>query len=235
MDFDFVKYNEVKFFLWRYRVLKKGMKKTIGIIMTIALLLGIISVNGLSAKAANYYGVYICGTGISTETTSGNGWSFDPETFTLTLDNFQYIHPEKTIKNVINITPLEKKVILEEIKKSDKSIKKINNYMEDILAQSELLEWGGISFNEVEWYKIRTAMKKLLIENNCEFIRFFGKIYGINSDYYIIQGLPRNYPMKNPPIHVESKGNEGINRYTFWVSNSPLEYWHELPDITADK
>jgi len=127
------------------------------------------------------------------------------------LDNFQYIHPEKKIKNVINITPIEKKVILKEINKSDKSIKPINNYMEDILAQSELLEWGGISFSDIEWYKIRTAIKKLLVENNCEFIRFFGKIYGINSDYYIIQGLPRNYPMKNPPIHVESKGNEGIN------------------------
>ena len=38
------------------------------------------------------------------------------------LDNFQYIHPEKIIKNIINITPLEKKVILEEIKKSDNTI-----------------------------------------------------------------------------------------------------------------
>ena len=151
------------------------------------------------------------------------------------LDNFQYIHPEKIIKTVVNITPLEKKTIIKEINKGEKEIKKINNYMEDILAQSELLEWGGISFSDVEWYKIRTAIKKLLIKNNCEFIRFFGKIYGIHSDYYIIQGLPRNYPMKNPQIHVESKGNEGINRYTFWVSNSPLEYWYELPDITPEQ
>ena len=151
------------------------------------------------------------------------------------LDNFQYIHPEKIIKTVINITPLEKKTIIKAINKGDKEIKKINNYMEDILAQSELLEWGGISFSDIEWYKIRAAIKKILIENNCEFIRFFGKIYGIHSDYYIIQGLPRNYPMKNPQIHVESKGNEGINRYTFWVSNSPLEYWYELPDITPEQ
>ena len=151
------------------------------------------------------------------------------------LDNFQYVHPEKIIKHVIDITPLEKKAVLDDINKPDKSIKPLNNYMEDILAQSKLFEWGGISFNDLEWYKIRTAMKKLLIENNCEYIRFFGKIFGIHSDYYIIQGLPRNYPMKNPPVHVESKGNEGINRYTFWVSNSPLESWYELPDITAEQ
>ena len=107
--------------------------------------------------------------------------------------------------------------------------------MEDILSQSQLLEWGGISFNELEWYKIRTAAKKLLIENNCEFIRFFGKIFGRKSDYYIMQGLPKNYPMKNPQVHVETRGNEGINRYTFWVSNAPMEIWHELPDITAEQ
>ena len=107
--------------------------------------------------------------------------------------------------------------------------------MEDILQQSKLFEWGGISFSEEEWYKIRMAMKKILIENDCEFIRFFGKIYGIKSDYYIIQGSLKTYPMKNPPIHVETRGNEGINKFTFWVSNSILESWYELPDITNEQ
>jgi hypothetical protein len=41
--------------------------------------------------------------------------------------------------------------------------------------------------------------------------------------------------MKNPQVHVESRGNEGINRYTFWVSNSILESWYELPDITHEQ
>ena len=137
------------------------------------------------------------------------------------LDNFEYIHPKKVQKNVIDMTEQEKKSIYSQIKNSEQSkIKLIQNYMEDILAQSQLLEWGGVSFNELEWYKIRTAAKKLLIENNCEFIRFFGK---------------RNYPMTNPQVHVETRGNEGINRYTFWVSNSPMEIWHELPDITPEQ
>ena len=152
------------------------------------------------------------------------------------LDNFEYIHQKKEPKNVIELTQQEKASIYSQINKPDQNkIKLIPNYMEDIISQSQLLEWGGISFNELEWYKIRTAAKKLLIENNCEYIRFFGKIFGRNSDYYIMQGLPRNYPMKNPVEHVESKGNEGINRYTFWVSNAPLEIWHELPDITAEQ
>ena len=107
--------------------------------------------------------------------------------------------------------------------------------MDDILSQASILEWAGISFSKTEWYKIRIALKKLLIENNCEYIRFFGKIFGIESDYYIIQGIVKNYPMKNPPVHEETRGNEGINHYTFWVSNSVLESWYELPDITFDQ
>ena len=151
------------------------------------------------------------------------------------LDNFQFIQPTKEIKRSFKFTPLEDKILTSFAKNREKQTKLLNNYMEDILLQSRILEWGGISFSDEEWYKIRLEMKKMLIDNNCEFIRFFGKIYGIKSDYYILQGIQNSYPMQNPKIHVESKGNEGINRYTFWVSNSILESWYELPDITPEQ
>lgn len=38
-------------------------------------------------------------------------------------------------------------------------------------------------------------------------------------------------PVMQP--YVEAKGNEGLNRYVFWVSNSILEDWYELPEISA--
>ena len=151
------------------------------------------------------------------------------------LDTFQYKLPKKVVKKCFQHTPLEEKILTEFSLKKKNLAKTVPNYMEDILQQSKLLEWGGISFSEEEWYKIRMAMKKILLENDCEYLRFFGKIYGINSDYYIIQGLLKTYPMKNPQIHVESRGNEGINRFTFWVSNSILESWYELPDITHEQ
>ena len=151
------------------------------------------------------------------------------------LDTFQYRLPKKVIKKTFEHTPLEEKILTEFSQTKKGEAKTINNYMEDILHQSKLFEWGGISFSEEEWYKIRLAMKKILIENDCEFIRFFGKIYGIKSDYYIIQSSLKTYPMRNPPVHVESRGNEGINRFTFWVSNSILESWYELPDITKEQ
>ena len=128
------------------------------------------------------------------------------------LDSFQYRIPNKKIKKTFEHTPLEDKFLTEFSQKKKQEAKTINNYMEDVLHQSKLFEWGGICFGDEEWYKIRLAMKKLLIENDCEFIRFFGKIYGIKSDYYIIQGSLKTYPMRNPPVHVETRGNEGINK-----------------------
>ena len=151
------------------------------------------------------------------------------------LDTFQYKLPSKFVKKCFQHTNLEEKILTDFSLKKKNFSKIIPNYMEDILQQSKLFEWGGISFSDEEWYKIRMAMKKILIENDCEYLRFFGKIFGINSDYYIIQGILKTFPMQNPQVHLESRGNEGINRFTFWVSNSILESWYELPDITNEQ
>ena len=149
--------------------------------------------------------------------------------------NLEYKPVPYEHKPSVIFTPIEEKIIKEKTKIKVTKTEEINNYMDDILSQASILEWVGISFSKTEWYKIRIALKKLLIENNCEYIRFFGKIFGIESDYYVIQGIVKNYPMKNPPVHEETRGNEGINHYTFWVSNSLLESWYELPDITFDQ
>ena len=138
-------------------------------------------------------------------------------------------------KPTILLTPSEEKILKMETKIKVNKVQELNNFMDDIISQSQILEWAGISFNKVEWYKIRIALKTLLQKNDCEYIRFFGKIFGQDSDYYIIQGLPKKFPMQNPPKHVESKGNEGINRYTFWVSDCLLENWRELPEITHEQ
>ena len=149
--------------------------------------------------------------------------------------NFQFVKEDTKVKRAFQLTPLEEKILNDFSAKNQKKASLLNNYMDDVMAQAKLFEWGGVSFSDEEWYKLKMAMKKLLVKNDCEYIRFFGKIYGVKSDYYVIQALLKRYPMKNPPVHVESRGNEGINRYTFWVSNSILESWYELPDITPQQ
>lgn len=66
-------------------------------------------------------------------------------------------------------------------------------------------------------------------------IKFWGKIYGRDSDYFVLVGTLKNYANTNAPAQSELRGNEGVNKYTFWVSNSILEDWYELPDITSEQ
>ena len=141
-------------------------------------------------------------------------------------------HPYTHIKTT-TFTDVEEESLSQNETKS--TSKEINHYIDDILIQANAFEQAGIGFNSNEWYKIRITLKKLLIENNCETVRFFGKIYGIESDYYVIMGILKDYPMQNLPVHIESRGNEGINFFTFWVSDSLLESWYELPDITHEQ
>ena len=149
--------------------------------------------------------------------------------------NFQFKNQIDNVKRNFQLTHLEEKVHTDFYNNKPKKARLVTNFMDDIMSQAKLFEWGGVSFSEEEWFKIQMAMKKLMLKNDCEYIRFFGKIFGIKSDYYIIQGIQKRYSMKNPLVHIESRGNEGINRYTFWVSNSILESWYELPDITPQQ
>jgi hypothetical protein len=83
------------------------------------------------------------------------------------------------------------------------------------------LEWGGVSFNKTEWYKISIAIKKLLLDYNARDMRFWGKIYGTKADYYIIQGSLKEYiDTLNLSPDIEKRGYEGVNKYVFWVSNN---------------
>ena len=58
------------------------------------------------------------------------------------LDTFQYKLPSKQVKKCFQHTPLEEKILTEFSLKKKNLAKTIPNYMEDILQQSKLLEWG---------------------------------------------------------------------------------------------
>jgi len=154
----------------------------------------------------------------------------------MTKLSFQYYIPQYVPKKSIELTPYEEKIFSELNKKKPKQIETIHNYIEDVLELSKILEWGGISFSRSEWFKIRLGMKKLMLDSDATNVRFWGKIYGLQSDYYVIQGSLRHYPMQKPGTpYVDQRGNEGLNRFTFWVSNSVLEDWYELPEITPEQ
>lgn len=61
-------------------------------------------------------------------------------------------------------------------------------------------------------------------------LRFWGKILGINKDYFIVEGhLLDSEEENNDPIS-EQRG-QGINKQVYWVTDNVLEDWVQLPDV----
>lgn len=74
------------------------------------------------------------------------------------------------------------------------------------------------------------VLKALATDNECSQIRFWGKILGYR-DYYVIQGLSTKKYLNELGPDAENYG-QGINTYSYWVSNTILDHWVELPLVT---
>ena len=106
--------------------------------------------------------------------------------------------------------------------------------MEDLLQQSKLFEWGGISFSDEEWYKIRMAMKKILMENYLWISSFFWKnIWNIFRLLYN-SGIIKNLSNEKSSSSCRIK-RKWRYKSIYFLSNSILESWYELPDITHEQ
>lgn len=111
---------------------------------------------------------------------------------------------------------------------------------------------GGISLSNEEIQSIVSSSKKILDQKPKKYtsLRFFGRIFGINQNYYIIECVPivkedsdadagdgSDDPAsqsKKPPKPVDP---QGINKFKYLVSiGSPLSSagWIELPDTTPE-
>lgn len=103
-------------------------------------------------------------------------------------------------------------------------------------ADSKLYEWAGIGFGEIETWRIQRSLKTLAKESGAGFIRFFGKISGTQRDYYVAEGTLEGGEEggeggDNKPADQEARGT-GVNKFVYWVTDSVLEKWTKLPDLT---
>jgi hypothetical protein len=99
------------------------------------------------------------------------------------------------------------------------------------------LEWAGLGFGETETYRIQKSLKKLATDSGAKNVRFFGKIYGTEKDYYIAEGSlegddegGENVEERGPDF--EARGQPGVNIFVYWVTDNVLDKWIKLPDLT---
>lgn len=66
-------------------------------------------------------------------------------------------------------------------------------------------------------------------------LRFFGKFYGTEKDYYVAEGTAEAEP--DPDNPEEEKGpsfeprGQGVNTFAYWVTDNSLNDWKILPDL----
>lgn len=64
-------------------------------------------------------------------------------------------------------------------------------------------------------------------------LRFWGKIYGTEKDYWVVEGVLDNPEELDIHRSIEKRG-EGINKLVYWVTDNLLEDWVQLPDSRSE-
>lgn len=106
-----------------------------------------------------------------------------------------------------------------------KLITKGEKYMlPSLVDEMKMLEWAGINFGDDMVYILQKSLKRLAVLSGATSVKFFGKIFGTQRDYWIAQGtiVGEEEKQKNPM--VEKRG-EGTNTHVYWVTENLLKDW----------
>ena len=67
-------------------------------------------------------------------------------------------------------------------------------HIPDILNDSNMFEWAGIGLGAEETFQLTLAFQKLAGAHPISSLRFFGRVYGTKSNYYIAEAKLNEYP-----------------------------------------
>lgn len=77
------------------------------------------------------------------------------------------------------------------------------------------------------------SLKKMVVDTGAGSVRFFGKVFGTEKDYYIVEGTLEGEDEDGgeKPADFEARGS-GVNKYVYWVTDNVLKgSWIKLPDL----
>jgi len=117
----------------------------------------------------------------------------------------------------------------------DRSLLSKNQMFEipNFAEEAEMLEWAGISFGKDNTLRLQKSIKRLAIMSGAESLRFGGKIFGSQQDYWIAIGRLRGSEEDSSDPQAEPRGT-GVNEIVFWVTPNLLGDWIQLPDCRPE-
>jgi len=114
-----------------------------------------------------------------------------------------------------------------------------DTYVPDIGAETEMLNWTGLSVGGVNATRIMLSIRQLAaVHPEFKSVRFFGKILGKQADYYVceaeVTACDEAPPKGLIPKHPEKRNFEKAqqhNRFKYYVCHSPGAPWTALPNL----
>ena len=97
-----------------------------------------------------------------------------------------------------------------------------------------MLEWAGVNFGEDINVYLQKSLKRLATMSGASNIKFFGKIFGTQKDYWIAQGKLNFCEEKSANPMQEDRGKGG-NTYVYWVTDNLFSDWFQLPDVQPEQ
>ena len=73
-----------------------------------------------------------------------------------------------------------------------------------------MLEWGGVNFGADIVFMLQKSLKRLAVLSGANGLKMFGKIYGTQKDYWIVQGQLSGAEEKTVLAQQEPRG-QGVN------------------------
>ena len=106
-------------------------------------------------------------------------------------------------------------------------------HISDLLADSKVWQWAGVSFGEYDTMLLQKSMKGLIAKTGAANLRFWGKIKGTEADYYVAEGTLEagEGGEEEGATEVAEPRGQGVNKFVYWVCNSPLQEWVQLSDL----
>ena len=116
------------------------------------------------------------------------------------------------------------------------------NFVEDYYSLFSKISWSGIGLDEKTSFLLTNSIRNLSAKLQSGFLKFFGKIYGTEKDYYIVQASDYDTPEENKEgekeekdPRMENRKEDGVNQFAYFVTNDLASDWIELPDVTPNQ
>jgi radial spoke head protein 4A len=104
--------------------------------------------------------------------------------------------------------------------------------VESFLDNTAMFKWAGVGFGQQASYQIHLSLRQLAASTlGLSKLRFWGKILGIQNDYFIAEGVLDGTGEADGD--VEARGT-GANTFSYWVSTGTNAPWVQLPLVRPE-